>query len=305
MINAGLESKSLQASIQAFNTASSMTFIGNLLYVFRYTSAIDVGTVVNGDTYDITQGGYIARKDGGAFTFDMGHANTVDYSEENDCLLVGNGAGNTSQLPNKIYIFKNAKSKSAFLVSDSDCLTIDVSSGDWGKQLNCVWGEDNNRQYNLIYCLTNYEEGNMSDYAVGNPNNFEGESKSFIRRVLLGKGQHNLGSGTFDSSVSDDEFNGTYKVLDVIERPFNNNEYCNDCDYYGNAIYENLAGSFDGVPCSIHEFDDFGKSVNTKRIVYPLYDADGDVISAEPQGTAIKDGIRYCFYNGNIMSFKI
>lgn len=294
---------SLRSAELPQNASSSLTRIGNQVYLFGYYAGNESGTDTTGVIYDLAEDGTLNRNTK-TFTCNAGHANTVDYCEDNDCLIIGNGGTSQSTEANKIFIFKNAKTKTAFSVTSGDCLTIDVSADDWGKQLNCVWGESNNGKNNIVYCLTNYEQGNMDAYAMSNPNQFTGNSKRFIRRVLLGQGSNDLGHGTL-KTVDDGEFNGTYAVLDVFERDFVYAEGNNDTCFYNGCIYEMPLGSFDGIGYIKHSFDDFGKTIKTKKCIIPLYRNSGASINSENEGIAIHDGFLLTYCDGNIMSIKI
>lgn len=103
----------------------------------------------------------------------LGHANSIDYCEGNDCLILGNGSSDAT-LPGKIFILPNASQKTSW--EYDDCIVIDV---DWGIKTNVVWGEHNNEQFNIAYVITN--------------------NNANVRKILLGK--------------DDNGFNGTYIVL--------------------------------------------------------------------------------------------
>ena len=86
------------------------------------------------------------------FNHNLGHANSIDYSPGNGCLILGNGSGDSS-LPGQIYILPDAANKTTW--EYDDCIAIDVSGENWGIKTNVVWGEANNGKYNLAYVITN------------------------------------------------------------------------------------------------------------------------------------------------------
>lgn len=308
------------------NSVTSMTVIDGKLYVAPYADGTydDHQTMrTGGAVYDILPDGSLSLTDT-TFQHNMGHANTIDYCEGNG-YLVGSSGGNSANIqPMEIYLFPNAADLTSFDVSDADTVRIDVSQEGWGKQLNCCWAWDNHFNYDLIWCLTNYQYGNMSSYDTSNANPFSGtsaaDSRRYIRLVQLGKGSVDMGSGTIDSGAADDEFNGTYKVLRTYELPFNMytfkegatsaqlgsvDDANNDTCFYGGKLYETPVRS-GRASMIVHEFEDYGETCTTKRIATDDHlETDGRLAAFEGEGMAIYRGIMYQAYNGKIQARRV
>lgn len=266
---------------------SSMTVINGRLHVVPYISenAPSV-TTATGIIFDILEDGQLKlSKD--HFIIDTGHVNTIDYDVDNDCLLIGNGGGSSSTQPNRIYVFNKASSYRNYVMANKNMITIDVSKDDWGKQLNCIWINTD-----LICCITNYEKNNMEAYAVGNPNMINGNTRSFIRIVQLGKGIMDLGNGEL-LNVGENEYNGTYRVLKTYERPYGKGKANNDCMWYENQIWErwNEISTY-GFNIFITELSDQDDSAPISEITIPFITKEGEPLSAEGEGI--------CYYNGYI-----
>ena len=106
----------------------------------------------------------------------LGHANSIDYCEGNDCLILGNGSSDAT-LPGKIFILPNASDRTSW--EFSDCIVIDTPN--WGIKTNVVWGEHNGEQYNVAYVITN-NNANVRKILLGYDN--KGFSGNY---VLLGE----------------------------------------------------------------------------------------------------------------------
>ena len=273
-----------------FNNGASFTFIKDILYVFSRSNNDDYTSPTTNNYKYFYDPVLNKLSQLGKFTSNMGHQNTVDYCEEIDCLLSASGGSSSNVMPSEIFLFPDASTREDFDVTDEDVIRINVSSLDWGKQLNCVWGETNKNQHNIIYCLTNYQQGNMEYYAQSHPNQFTGDSKRFIRRVLLGKGSNELENGTIISGVGDDEFNGTFKVMNLWEWDFLTNEAINDACFYDGRIYENINKSDSGQCYIIHEINDFSATLKNTKIEIPVFNANGTPLAQEGEGITIKYG---------------
>ncbi len=101
----------------------------------------------------------------------LGHANSIDYCEGNDCLILGNGSSDAT-LPGKIFILPNVSERDIW--EFSDCIVIDVASENWGIKTNVVWGEHNGEQFNVAYVITN-NNANVRKILLGyNGKGFDG-----------------------------------------------------------------------------------------------------------------------------------
>lgn len=127
---------------------SDHTFINGQLYVINASSDDHEEyagvTVYNVDLENKTSE-YVRT-----FNHNLGHANSIDYCPETDCLILGNGSSDSS-LAGQIYILPNVSSKATW--EYNDCIVINIPS--LGIKANVVWGEHNNGAYNIAYVITN------------------------------------------------------------------------------------------------------------------------------------------------------
>lgn len=129
---------------------SDHTFINGQLYAIN-ASADDHLTYAPVTVYDVN---VPARTSQYVRTIqhNLGHANSIDYSEGNGCLILGDGS-NDSTLPGAIYILDNAASRDTWRFQD--CVKIDLTGKNWGIKVNVVWGESNNGNHNIAYVISN------------------------------------------------------------------------------------------------------------------------------------------------------
>lgn len=217
---------SFPAQYQSGSYAGDMCFVGKYLFCFNVTDD-DHLHYYRGSSYiiDVKNKKYELFK---RMSHNFGHCNSMDYCEETDTLIFGNGSGDFD-LPGKIYLYQgflksiNSQSSNEVLSFNlSDCIEIDCSSYNLGAKFNVVWGEDNNGRYDMAYLITN------------NNNN--------IRRIQLGKGINNLGLGKLIVNKTENDFNGTFKIQKEFE--FNtgvlppDNAYCvQGADYHNGYLY--------------------------------------------------------------------
>lgn len=268
---------------------SAFTVIDGVLYAFS-GGTYNENVPTTGRKYKINSDGSLTDLND-TFTCNFGHQNTVDFNHSNRYLLSTNGGNSISVQPNKIYLmgpYGVGSSPSSFLVNDG--LTIDISSENWGKQPNAVWGESNVGMNDIIYVLTNYEEGNMDSYDQGNPGGFTGESKRYIHKLQLGKGTSNLGKGIIRTAKSN-EFNGTYKVLNTYEYPFAYNEGINDCCFWRGKIYYN--GIANGMSMVEIGFDNYNNDLAIRRLKIDHFSGSGEEQLHESEGLTIHNDIMY------------
>lgn len=129
---------------------SDHTFIGNDLYVIN-ASTDDHSTTAPVTVYGVDferKTAYYKR----TFKHNLGHANTIDYSPENDCLILGNGSSDVS-LPGEVIMLTNPANRPEWRYED--CQIIALGGQNYGSKMQAVWGEHNNEQYNVIYVITN------------------------------------------------------------------------------------------------------------------------------------------------------
>jgi hypothetical protein len=137
-----------------------------------------------------------------------------------------------------------------------------------------MWGDSNLGKNNIIYIITN-----------------DGRN---IRKLLLGQGSNNLGSGTFDSTATGTKFNGTYKIIDSWSQ-VDGAGHSQDCYLYNGAIYANSKESIDqhGLLVYKHQLCENGVIKKTK-IYIPLYDDTGNSLAVgSGEGLTIHNGKLY------------
>ena len=123
----------------------------------------------------------------------IGHLNSPDYSIEKDSLIVGNGSKDYT-LPLKGWIFKNFSSVvngSTIDFNTIEKIELDFSQIEESKCQLC-WGYDST---DIIYMCTD-------DCRV-------------IRKILLGKGSDNKGTGVFIEGAAESDYNGSYTILNT------------------------------------------------------------------------------------------
>lgn len=265
---------------------SDFCFVDNELWCFAVSNDAHTNTA-DVARYSIDYENKNATKVG-SFTHNFGHANTVDYCSQTDCLIMGNGGGSGNTEPNEFYVFPNAKDfkNQGNIVLDEKAIKYDVSTLDWGKQVNVFWGESNRGKYNIAYAISN-----------------NGSNKRFIRKLLLGQGTNKLENGTFIEGKTGLEFNGTFKVLDTWTRDYVYLEFNNGTDWHDGIIYEAYGDG--ALWWGEHELLDNG-SIHTTNMRDLVYDDTGEVLNVEPEGITIKNGhFHLGDVNSNIYIYKL
>ena len=247
---------------------SDFCFVGDELWCFAVSNDAhtDTAEVVR---YSIDYKNKQATKLG-SFTHNFGHANTVDYCEALDCLILGNGGSSGNTQPNEFYIFPNAssfKDLSAVTIAEHG-MVFDVSQLGWGKQVNVVWGESNRGRHNIAYVISN-----------------DGSANRYIMKILLGQGSAQLEHGTFIEGKGYYEFNGTFKILGTWPREWVYLEFNNGSDFYDGVIYEGLGG---GLWWAEHRISEDG---TTDTTIYKdmVYTPEGEIESAEAEGITVNN----------------
>lgn len=259
------------------HAASSLTFIGDRLLMFtpsndQHTTYAYLGVFrVDFDSLDLTYEFSIRHN--------FGHANTVDYCEANDTLVLGNGGDSGNTEPDQIYIIEDFSDKLAAVNPNGNMNLYDVAKIidlddlglDWGKQVNVCWAGGNNGAYDQVIEFSN-----------------DGTTQTF-RLVQLGKGSNDLGTGNI-LTVGNNEFNGTFKVLSTWTRPYDTTIANNDTQLYGDYLFE-ISGHT-GLHVSRDEFMSDG-SIYSHRQRNKVYDSAGDEMYYINEGIAIKNGILF------------
>lgn len=128
--------------IEQVQYLSDHTFVGDKLYVINASD--DENQKYRGVTiYDIDMDKKTATYSG-RILHNLGHANSIDYCNSTDTLILGNGSG-SSTLSGKIYILQNLTNRVSWELDD--CVIIDMASENWGIRMNVVWGEEEDTAY--------------------------------------------------------------------------------------------------------------------------------------------------------------
>ena len=135
----------------------------------------------------------------GEIDSDFGHWNTVDYCEENDCLIFGNGANNFETEGNWFAIIKNPLALGNYARMSECAIKYNVNVG---YKVQAIWGDNNLGKYNIVYLLSN--------------------NANTLTKVLLSKD-------------NDGNFNGNYITLETSE--IQANIGVGGCDYWGDTLY--------------------------------------------------------------------
>lgn len=229
----------------------------------------------------------------GKFGHNFGHCNTVDYCSENDTLVLGNGGQANYDLRDQIYIIENASnlknSENANLFDVAKVIDLDGIGLDFGQQVNVCWGDSNYGKHNIIYAISNKD------------------GIKYIRKILLGTGKNQLQYGNL-LTVADNEFNGTFKILNEFCKDYSS-AYCNQgTQYYNGKIYEALG--HDGLLIAVNSLIE-DKNIKTEFLRTHFYDVNGEVSpNTFSEGIAIKNGYlfagSYDYYTGNkIIIYKL
>ena len=261
---------------------SALTFIENTLFRFPYVSANQSGT---GTKYTVGSDGTLTNA--GTFSTNIGHTNTADYCQENNCLLVPRSSHSDAVTDFGLYIFHDVHSDEAgFDIEDStenkvtfvDFSSVSGTVGDTG--INAVWANDNFGKNDYIWLISRVEDN--------------GVKTGKISLVQLGMGSKNLGSGSYTSKPSG-IFNGSFKIHKTFDRPWlTATEGCNDaCTFAGNIVEVNTITNKIGISLMVHSFAGFFNDVRTERVYIPRNDDSGAGETREYEGVAIKNGYIY------------
>lgn len=212
---------------------SDMTWVGDKL-IGVLSSSDDLTTEAGTLSISIFENGI---KEGRTNVFLLkhfwGHCNTIDYNKWNDCLILGNGSGDYN-LAGKIIIIPNfssivdvsASSNTPMTLSDVNALVIDCASYSLGSKFNLVWGDDNDKEYNIAYLIT---------ATMGGEGAYGGDLEH-IRKIVLRKGED---VGAYGSVVSNDTpFNGTFDIVEEYSQITDGYDNCDQgtCYYNGELL---------------------------------------------------------------------
>ena len=239
---------------------SSESLVGDELWVFPVSN--DEGTnFMTASRYKMDFENNTATKVG-SFTHNWGHVNSSAYNPWRDALICGNGSG-SYDLMGQIFIFENASSfKDRTQVNRSEAVTINVQ--EWGYKANVIWGESNMGRGDICYVITNDAQN--------------------VRKLQLGMGANNLGSGVMFGDRSDSQFNGTYKVLGEWTLP--RIDVVQGSNYENGALYIGL-GHDTAWYTKNHLHDDGFVTYETYKEKF--YNADGSQLKCNMQGITVTD----------------
>ncbi len=175
----------------------------------------------------------------GAVEHNFGHANSVDYSPENKCFVVGNGSGSFSNTANYFYVYYNAyelvkNGVTGLYIEDENCITYDwADTGISGRtKVNTCWYGKNSI---LVGCNNN----------------------GYVYKIALGTDDRALSLGEVrETNVG--SYNGTWQVIKAYEQTDNGSidqapsytgqdyDQCNQgTDYADGTLY--LTCGHDGI----------------------------------------------------------
>lgn len=215
----------------------------------------------------------------GSFTHNFGHMNTTDYNEEIDCFLMGNGSKDYA-LPLKGWIFLNASqwvSQTNLDFNSVEKVELDFTQITEAKA-QLIWGDRNRGNHNILYLIT--------------------DDNCKVRKIVLGKGLNNLGSGVYVDGKSATEYNGSYKI--VGEWSQTDGGGVNQGAVYHNGVIYTATNGRNGDDLMggvLYKFKLCMNGVIQKEAIYiPFYKDDGTAVDLIGEGIDIKDGKIYTAY---------
>ena len=239
---------------------SSESLVGDELWIFPVSN--DEGTnYIKATRYKLDFENNTATEVG-SFNHNWGHVNSSAYNPWRDAIICGNGSGSYT-LMGQIFIFENASSfKDRVEVNRSEAITIDIQ--EWGYKANVIWGDSNMGRGDICYVITNDAQN--------------------IRKLQLGMGSNDLGSGTMLSDKTDYQFNGTYQVLGAWNLP--KMDVVQGSNYENGALYIGLG--HDTAWYTKNYLNDDG-SVYYTTYKERFYNADGTQLKCNMQGITVTD----------------
>lgn len=276
----------MQQHARLWGNISSHCFVGDEFWVFTaadYSEDGERGRVIR-YTFD-NDDTLIFQSE---FKHNWNHVNSVGYSAVNDVLVCSSFVGDNTPLVDEkyeIYLIQNVSSFKNLPSHESEALLADNALKitvpfEWGNRMNATFGESNGGKENIIYYITNDNRD--------------------VRKILLGQGPNNLGSGQFLDGKNDREFNGTYKLL---------NHYHTDASfevnqgswYFNGALYLGLG--HEGLYYQKSALLKDG-SISTELFKDELYDDAGNLLFQNLgfSGITINNGRMYCGLNASGMT---
>ncbi len=219
----------------------------------------------------------------GSFNHNWNHVNCVGYSKANDTLICSSFVGDSTPDAEKkyeIYLLENAssfKDKSEVLLADY-AIKVTVPS-EWGNRMGVTFSDENLGKNNIAYYITN-------------------DNRS-IRKLLLGRGTYNLGAGNFVSGKLENQFNGSYKLLDEFFDKDSSLEVNQGACFYGDKLYLGLG--HEGIFYQVTKLKD--GSIYKKGIKDTFFNDDGtDLYSTKGfSGITVTDKHILCGLQENLL----
>lgn len=149
---------------------------------------------------------------------DFGHWNTVDYCEDNDCLIFGNGANSIQTDGNYFVVVKNPLSLGDVARIETCGIKYAV---DIGFKVQAVWGDSNFGSNNIVYLISN--------------------SCQKITKVLLLKD-------------SNGNFNGQYVTLETKDIELDKYYGVGGADFWGDTLYIGIGGPYEMFKMSMSDY---------------------------------------------------
>lgn len=266
-----------------YRPTAGTTIIGNEMWVFQ-SSKDDFSTYADIKRYSLDDFSEITN---GNITHNLGHANTVDYCEETDCLIVGNAS-----LGKETPRFDIITNVSALIdgnnhrISYGDANVISYDCSLFGSHyLSCCFGGDKR----TAFIVMGGEEGTLE-----NPRGF---------KIQLGMGTVDIsnwgtkGGGTFISGKSIDEYNGTFYVVGECVSDTYLGAFQGMCFHNGN-LYVASGGNI----ARIYELQmtTSGKMFVKNSYQIDMYYNSNARVNLEPEGLCVYKGIYFIMYVGGM-----
>lgn len=220
----------------------------------NYVKSVVFGTILADGTF------YIEN----IIEHNFGHVNTISYCEATDCLIFGNGSGD-NDLPGAFYVYQNFYedySNGILQFSIDDCVTYDcseISVLSEDIKFNVIWGDDDLLKYDQAILITN--------------------DNGTIRTLQLGKGDNQLTYGTLDITAGENEFNGTFNIINTYTQdvgiiPEESVQVCiQDAEYRDGVIYAGIG--HDHFELWKMKLNDADNSIVTEKVFKHYFNADG------------------------------
>lgn len=256
------------------NYVSSLSTFGNKIWGFSPSDNNDAG-IGYGYEYSFDELGQ--RSLTNSFSHNLGHMNTSNYCQQRDSLIFGGGEAEADG----IYLLEKFSEK---VLNES----IDISetinyplSDVLDNPGQPIWGPSNNGYHNLIYLMV--PRDGVLDIVL----------------AILGIGANDLslldnGGGTFVAGKTDDEFNGTIRLLKTYT---NTESFDKDIDVIQDAYYFNgkiiTANGHDGIQYWTIELNEVSSTFDVKKHQERWYLNDGEPLLTVNNGMVIRDGLLY------------